>query len=255
MKFTYPDNRTVIERKIINAAIKNTWTVSDIFKDDADFVSSYKTESERLKWAPVLISLAFGENTAFHGFGQRIAGADDISTKSWLCAHLFDESKHTEGFSRLLDYFYPSHKNRHDKLFQSKDALLFYGYVHKCGSLIKWLICTQIAEVFGRYSYKALHTGLQDEPIAEAFFRNILFDEARHIAYINSLINAHIEKMDNDELNNYIKPFTQKMIGLGRNMFEAKKKGHNFYAFNHLNIDVTHFCDLAEADLYKKFLD
>ena len=99
MSFVYVDNRNARETKIIDAAIRNDWTISDVFKRENDFVSNHKSESERLKWAPILVALAFGEDTAFHGFGERIAEADDISTKSWLCAHLLDESKHTEGFS------------------------------------------------------------------------------------------------------------------------------------------------------------
>ncbi|TAK71558.1 MAG: ferritin-like domain-containing protein [Gammaproteobacteria bacterium] len=255
MNFIYSDTRTIIEKKIINAAIRNTWTVSDIFNEEKDFVSSYKSESERLKWASILVSLAFGENTAFHGFGSRIADADDISTKSWLCAHLLDEAKHTEGFSKLLDYLYPSNKQHHSKLFHSKDVLLFYGYTHRCDSIVKWLLCTQIAEVFGRYCYKSLHSSLQDDVIAEKFLKNIIFDEARHIAYINALIKTKQEKMDATTWSKNIKPFIEKMIPLGRNMFEARKKGNNYYALKHLDIDVTGFCNLAEVELRNKFLD
>jgi len=255
MKFIYIDNRNTRESKIIDAAIRNSWTISDIFQNENDFVSTYKNESQRLKWAPILVALAFGENTAFHGFGQRIAEADDISTKSWLSAHLLDESKHTEGFSRLLDYFYPSYKHQQDKLFSSRDALVFYGYAHRCKSLIEWLICTQIAEIFGRYCYKELHINLSDEPIAEKFLKNILFDEARHITYIGELINARRININEKEWNKHIRPFADKMIRLGRNMFEANKKGRNYHALASLNIDVTGFCDIAETELREKYLN
>lgn len=253
MNFIYADNRNKREKKIIDATIRNTWTVSDIFKNGSDFFSSYKSEAIRLKWAPILVALAFGEDTAFHGFGQRIAEADDISTKSWLCAHLLDEAKHTEGFSRLLDYLYPSYSNRQNELFGSRDALLFYGHTYRSHGLVEWLICTQIAEVFGRQCYKALHFSLVEEPVIEQFLQNIIFDEARHIGYISSLIDVRRERMDKEEWG-HLKPFINKMIGLGRNMFEARKKGPNYYALGALDIDVTNFCNIAEAELQEKYL-
>jgi hypothetical protein len=254
MKFIYSDNRSKRETKIIDSAIRNNWTVSDIFQNHDDFVSSFKSESQRLKWAPILVALAFGENTAFHGFGQRIAEAEDISTKSWLSVHLLDECKHTEGFSRLLDYFYPSYKNEQDKLFSSRDALVFYGYTHRCHYIVEWLICTQIAEVFGRHCYKGLHMSLNDDPVAEKFLKNIILDEARHIAYINELIEIRRKNMDEKEWIANIQPFVIKMIRLGRNMFEAKKKGKNYHALSSLNIDVTEFCNIAESELAEKYL-
>lgn len=247
--FIYNNNRNHRQNRIIEAASKSTWVISDIFLDHQ--VSSYGEESERLKWAPILVALAFGENTAFSGFGRRIIEATDISAKSWLCAHLFDESKHTEGFSRLLDYLYPSYKNNQAKLFNSRDAILFYGYTHQCNSLVEWLICTQIAEVFGRYCYKELYNSFKAEPVIEKFFKNILIDEARHISYINELIKVHRINLTDRYWNKYIKPFTEKMIFLGRNMFEARKKGKNYFALSSLNIDVEKFCDSAQADLTK----
>lgn len=253
MNFIYIDNRNLRESKIIDAAIRNTWTVSDIFKKEKNFVSSYKTESERLKWAPILVALAFGENTAFHGFGERIAVSDDISTKSWLCTHLLDESKHTEGFSNLLNYFYPSYSNHQNEFFRARDVLLFYGYTHRCNLLVEWLLCTQIAEVFGRQCYKALHCSLKEDPIANQFLKNIIFDEARHIAYISVLIDSRRVKMGEAQWSNH-KSFIDTMIRLGRNMFEARKKGANYYALKSLDIDVTNFCDIAEEELRKKFL-
>lgn len=134
MTFLYTDTRTHRERKIADAAIRNSWTVSDIFVPEADFVSSYQSEPERLKWAPILVALAFGENTAHDGFGSRIAAANDIATKNWLCIHLLDESKHTEGFSSLLNYLYPSLKGNHQILFSHRDAFRFYGHTHRAES-------------------------------------------------------------------------------------------------------------------------
>lgn len=254
MSFIYLDNRDTRQKKVIDATIRNNWTISDIFKDDKDLISSYKNEKERLKWAPILVALAFGEDTAFKGFGNRIAeAADDISTRSWLCAHLLDEAKHTEGFSRFLNYLYPSYKNRQTELFSSRDALLFYGHTHQSNSLTEWLLCTQIAEVFGRQCYKALYTSLVDDPIAEKFLKNIVSDEVRHIAYIGSLINIRRKNMSEKDWE-HLKPFINKMIKLGQNMFEARKKGANYYALSVLNIDTTEFCNVAEAELQKKYL-
>lgn len=253
MQFIYKDNRNKRETKIINAAVRNTWTVSDIFINAKDFSSDYKTETERLKWAPILAALAFGENTAFHGFGRRIAEADDISTKSWLAVHLLDEAKHTEGFSKLLDYLYPTYRNQQNKLFSSRDALIFYGYTHRVNSLIEWLLCTQIAEVFGRYCYKELHVSLNDEPVAEQFLKKIIFDEARHIAYIAELIDARLHDVDEIDRDKNLYPFIDRMITLGRNMFEAKKKGANYKALSSLGLDVTKFCNIAEMELREKY--
>lgn len=253
MSFIYLDNRDKRQKKIIDATIRNDWTVSDIFKSDDDFVSSYKSEIERLKWAPILVALAFGEDTAFKGFGNRIAEANDISTKSWLSAHLLDEAKHTEGFSRLLDYLYPSYHNRQTELFSSRDALIFYGHTYQSSALIEWLICTQIAEVFGRYCYKALHASFADEPVVEKFLQHIIFDEARHIAYVSSLIDVRRLNMSEKDWEQ-LKPFISKMIKLGRNMFEARKKGANYYALGALDIDTTAFCNIAELELQEKYL-
>lgn len=253
MSFIYLDNRDRRQKKIMDSTIRNDWILSDIFKNDDDFVSSYKSETERLKWAPILAALAFGEDTAFQGFGLRIAEADDISTKSWLCAHLLDEAKHTEGFSRFLNYFYPSCNNRQNELFSSRDAFIFYGHTYRSSSLIEWLICTQIAEVFGRQCYEALHASLADDPVAEQFLQNIVFDEARHIAYIGLLIDVRRAKMSEENWNQ-LKPFINKMIRLGRNMFEARKKGANYYALSALDIDASGFCKIAELELQEKYL-
>ncbi len=253
MRFIYRDNRGKREAKIIDAAIRNTWTVSDIFHNENDFFSDYKTEVERLKWAPILVALAFGENTAFYGFGQRIAEADDISTKSWLATHLLDEAKHTEGFSKLLNYLYPTYKHQQDKLFSSRDALVFYGYTHRTNSLIEWLLCTQVAEVFGRHCYKELYKSLSDEPVAAKFLKNIIFDEARHIAYIAELIDVRLQGIYETNQKENLYTFIDKMIKLGRNMFEARKKGENYKALSSLDIDVTNFCDVAEMELREKY--
>ncbi len=253
MAFIYTDNRDHREMKIANAAIKNDWVVSDIFMNDRDFCSSYLSEKTRLNWAPILVALAFGENTAFSGFGSRIATANDISTRNWLCIHLLDEAKHTDGFSSLLNYLYPSYKGKQDALFSARDVVKFYGHTHKTKNLVEWLICTQIAEVYGRQCYKSLHLSLNDEPIASKFLGYIIKDEARHIAYISSLIHKIRVEMQPkawDEL----KPFIHNMIKLGRNMFEARKKGKNYFALKSLDIDVSSFCDLAEQDLKSSYL-
>lgn len=253
MSFIYLDSRDKRQKKVMDATIKNSWMLSDIFKNENDFVSSYRTEQERLQWAPILVALAFGENTAFQGFGQRIAEANDISTKAWLCAHLLDEAKHTEGFSKFLNYLYPSKVNKQHELFNSRDAYLFYGYTYRCNSLLEWLICTQIAEVFGRQCYKSLLTSMEDDSVAKIFLQNIVHDEARHIAYISSLIDKRREEIG--EINwSELKPFIYKMVKLGRNMFEARKKGANYYALKSLHIDVSNFCMIAENELQEKYL-
>jgi hypothetical protein len=43
------------------------------------------------------------------------------------------------------------------------------------------------------------------------------------------------------------------MIKLGRNMFEAKKKGANYNALGSLGIDVTNFCNIVEMELREKY--
>lgn len=253
MTFVYQDTRNLRENKIADAAIKNDWTVSDIFLKDESFSSGYFTEEKRLKWAPILVALAFGENTAFSGFGLRIATSSDISTKNWLCIHLLDEAKHTDGFTALLNYLYPSWRGRQEKLFSSRDAVKFYGYTHKTEKIVEWLLCTQIAEVYGRQCYKALYSALKDEVIVNKFLGNIVKDEARHIAYVGSLINKIRQEIKRDEWDE-LKPFINKMITLGRNMFEARKKDKNYHALKSLDIDPTAFCDIAESELRDKYL-
>lgn len=253
MRFVYTDLRNHREIKLTNAAIKNDWTVSDIFIKDDSFFSSYLSEEQRLKWAPILIALAFGENTAYSGFGARIANSDDISIKNWLCIHLLDESKHTDGFSSLLNYLYPSWRGRQEQLFSSRDAVKYYGYTHKTEALIEWLLCTQIAEVYGKGCYKALYSSLQDEPVINLFLGSIIKDESRHIAYIESILNKARQEIGQLQWD-MMKPFIEKMIILGRNMFEARKKGANYHALKSLDIDATAFCDVAELELRNKFL-
>jgi len=51
------------------------------------------------------------------------------------------------------------------------------------------------------------------------------------------------------------KSFIDTMIRLGRNMFEARKKGDNYHALKSLDIDMTNFCNIAEEELRKKFLN
>ena len=108
MKFIFENNRSPVQQRIFEAASTVKWRVSDIF--DGSTVSSVLDEHSRLQWAPVLVSLAFGEATAFSGFGRRIADADNISAKSWLTIHLLDEAKHTEAFTQLLNHLYPSYR-------------------------------------------------------------------------------------------------------------------------------------------------
>lgn len=249
MKFIYSDNRNTRQTKIIEAAIRNDWTISDIFIQDEDFASTYQTEAHRLQWAPILSALAFSESTAFHGFGARIADATDLATKSWLAAHLLDESKHTEGFSRLMDYLYPSYRNRQEKLFCSRDTLVFFGYTQRCEPLVEWLICTQVVEVFGRYCYKALHEKLAEEAVAQLFFQQIIKDEARHVAYISELINVNRAAIGEQEWHRRVKPFADKMIELGRKMFDGNKKAKVYRAFCAMDIDASAFCDTAVEDL------
>ncbi len=252
MKFIFEDNRSEKEERIANAALNNNWLISDIFKKNE--ISPYQDEKTRLKWAPVLSSLAFGESTAFYGFGKRIAESPDISTKSWLTIHLCDESKHAEGFSWLLHYLYPSYRGKLDSLLKSKDVYVFYGHTHRCDTLLQWLLCTQIAEVFGSHCYKALHEQLDYEPVAKTFFKYILTDESRHIAYIANLIQKKREEISDSEWQHHYCHFIEKMITLARNMFETRKKGSNYQCFESIGVNVTAFCDKAQSNLYKKLL-
>lgn len=251
MKFVFEPNRTASEERVLKSALKSQWAVSDVFTRGQ--TCEFKTEAERLKWAPVLASLAFGEGTAFYGFGNRIAEADDISAKSWLAVHLLDEARHTEGFSELLTYLYPSYAGRHEELLRSRDVFVFYGHTHKCERLVDWLLCTQIAEVFGRQCYSALYDKLNRDDTAGMFLRHILQDEHRHIAYISSLIETRRQAMPESTWRQEVVPFAEKMIGLARNMFEAKRRGANYKAFESLEIDVSAFCDKAAQEIEEKF--
>lgn len=252
MKFIFENNRSIKEEKIANAALSDNWLLSDIFKKDE--ISSYQDEKTRLKWAPVLSSLAFGESTAFYGFGKRIAESPDISTKSWLTIHLCDESKHAEGFSLLLNYLYPSYRGRLESLLKSKDVYIFYGKTHQCETLLQWLLCTQIAEVFGGYCYKGLYEKLGCDSAAKSFFKYILTDESRHIAYIASLIQKKRAEISSSEWQRYYRPFIERMIGLARNMFETRKRGSNYQSFESIGVDVSAFCDKAQKNLYEKLV-
>ncbi len=252
MKFIFENNRTPVETKTLASALNSQWMVSDVFKDNLP--SSYLDEETRLRWAPVLASLAFGEGTAFYGFGGRIAEAEDLSAKSWLSVHLLDEARHTEGFSELLAYLYPSHHGRLEDLFQSRDVLVFYGHTHRCVDLTQWLLCTQIAETYGRQCYRALHQALAADPVVQEFFGHILTDENRHISYIGSLIRSRFARMDDEKKNSY-EPFIHKMSALARNMFEARKRGVNYRSFEAMDIDVSAFCERAQDEIVSKFAE
>ncbi|MCX6123148.1 MAG: ferritin-like domain-containing protein [Proteobacteria bacterium] len=252
MRFAFDNNRSTAQQRVFDSAMVSTWRVSDVFS--AGSISEVGDERSRLEWAPVLASQAFGEATAFAGFGQRIAESDDISTKTWLTVHLLDESKHTEGFSALLDHLYPSYRGRQEALLRSKDVLVFYGRTQRSDDLLQWLICTQIAEIFGMNCYKALHQKLSQDPIAGQFFANIISDEGRHIAYIGSLVDERRKAISEKAWNTLYAPFAESMILYARNMFEARKCGANFHSFVNMGIDVTAFCDAASAELARKLL-
>jgi hypothetical protein len=252
MKFVFDNNRSQSQQRVFEAAMGSKWLVSDIFSGSS--VSEVGDESSRLKWAPVLASLAFGEATAFAGFGGRIADADGISTKTWLAVHLLDEAKHTEAFSALLDHLYPSFRGGHEQLLDSRDVLVFYGRTHRTTDLLEWLVCTQIAEVFGMHCYKALHQGLSLEPTAGRFFANVISDEGRHIAYIGSLIDERRRRVGEERWAAAYAPFAEKMVRYARNMFEGGRRGPNFRSFQAMDVDVTAFCDAATADLDKRLL-
>jgi hypothetical protein len=252
MKFLYDDQRTREETSLYTSALANQWNIHEVFKPShTPLTCEFKTETERLKWAPVLVSLAFGEGTAFYGFGDRIKQADDLSTRSWLSIHLLDEARHTEGFSRFLDYFYPSFRGQQHTLLDSRDVTVFYGRTERCESILEWLICTQIAEIFGRHCYKAVHQVLAPDPTASLFFAKILGDENRHIAYIGSLIRKRYAELSARDFA-HTQDFLHRMMQYGRNMFESRKKGANFHAFTQMGIDVSAFCDRAEEEILKK---
>ena len=87
MKFLYNDTRNPTQISLMRTSMHDQWWLDDIFQENQK-TSSYETEESRLKWGPVLASLAFGEGTAFYGYGQRIVEAQDISTRTWLSTHL-----------------------------------------------------------------------------------------------------------------------------------------------------------------------
>jgi len=247
VKFIFENNRSASDQRVHDVALAEQWSVESVFagKD----ISPWLKESERLPWAPVLVSLAFGEGTAFYGFGDRIAEADDLSAKTWLSIHLLDEGRHTEGFSRLLDYLYPSFKGRQDSLLKSKDVYVFYGHTEKSPTLLHWLICTQIAEIFGKHCYRALERAMAEDAVARTFFGNILKDESRHIYYIRRLIDQRRAQMTDRAWKEEIQPFAKGMMLRARNMFEAKRKGANYEAFGTLGISVSEFCDQAQTEI------
>lgn len=252
MKFAFENNRSTVQQRVFDSAMVSTWRVSDVFSGDS--ISGVGEEKSRLEWAPVLVSLAFGEATAFAGFGQRITESDDISTKTWLTVHLLDESKHTEGFSALLDHLYPSYRGRQEALLRSKDVLVFYGRTQRSDDLLQWLICTQIAEIYGMHCYKSLHQKLSQDPIVGLFFANIISDEGRHIAYIGSLVDERRKQVGEKTWNAQYSPFAESMILYAGNMFEARKSGANFHSFGNMGINVSAFCDAASAELARKLL-
>ena len=252
MRFAFDNNRSTAQQRVFDSAVLSPWRVSDVFSGDS--ISGLGDEKSRLEWAPVLASLAFGEATAFAGFGPRIAESDDISTKTWLTVHLADESKHTEGFSALLDHLYPSYRGRQETMLRSKDVLVFYGRTQRADDLLQWLICTQIAEVFGMHCYKALHQKLSLDPIAGQFIANIISDEGRHIAYIGSLVDERWKQVGDKSWNARYAPFAESMILYARTMFEARKSGANFHSFGSMGIDVTAFCNAASEELARKLL-
>jgi hypothetical protein len=248
MKFIFENNRSQLEQRTFEAAVKSDWLVSDIFSTAA-CTSEYLNEGERLNWAPVLASLAYGEATAFYGFGSRIAEADDLSTKTWLVTHLQDEAKHSEGFTALLNYLYPSHRGRLESLMNNRNVKVFYGHTHACKSLVEWLICTQTAEVFGRYAYSALTKVTNGDAAATLFFDKIINDEHRHIAYIGQLIDKQRSRMDAAEWDQKIEPFSEIMIGHCAKMIDSKKAWRGVRLANGDEIEVTAFCLKAANDI------
>ena len=252
MKFVFENNRSSAQQIVFGSAARSIWQVSDVFTEGA--ISDFEDEETRLKWSPVLASLAFGEATAFAGFGGRIAEAADLSTKSWLTVHLLDECKHTEGFSSLLRYLYPSHEGKYEGLLQNRDVLVFYGRTHRVTDLLQWLISTQIAEIFGMHCYRALASKMKAEKVVANFLNNIVSDESRHLAYIGALIEERKKNLDASKWEGNYLTFADSMVHLARNMFEAKKCGPNFRSFESMGIDVSSFCDDASSALEKRFM-
>ena len=253
MKFIYENNRTDLQEKVQKSALQGQWHVGDVFTRGD--ICETLTEEERLKWAPVLRSLAFGEGTAFSGFGERIAEAEDISARLWLATHLLDEGRHAEGFSRLLDYLYPSSQGKHEEVLQNRDVFVFYGHTHRSEDLTSWLLCTQIAEVFGRQCYRDLKESIGGDGVVSNFLGKIINDEHKHISYINSLIQVRKDAMSDETWRTNYEPHVEKMSKLARNMFEAKRRGENFRSFEAMEIDVSAFCDRAQTEIIERFIN
>jgi ribonucleotide reductase beta subunit family protein with ferritin-like domain len=244
MKYIFSNNRTRLQQSIYDSAIKKNWTVKGIFS--SALACEYRTEKEREVWFPVLTSLAFAEASAMYGFGERISVADDLSTKSWLVTHLLDETKHTEGFSNLLRYLYPS-KLDSLQINMNRYIRLYYGKTHKCESILEWLICTQIVEVFGKNCYKAILPLVNDDRISGEFFKKVISDETSHITYVSSLINDHRNNLCEQKWRSISDEMFEKMIPLAASIFMSPSG--LLRNFEKMGIDVEKFCAQAVSDL------
>lgn len=250
MKFVFEVERSEKNEATLKATFENQWSPRSTIP--LGLISEYLSEEKRLAWAPVLLSLAFGEATAFQGFGKRIEESCDMETKLWLSAHLLDEGRHTEGFSYLMNYLYPSYTGRHEQFFNSRDVYVFYGRTERTITILHWLICTQIAEIYGKYCYSSIRKSLKREPVIENFFQHILVDEGRHISYVNHLISQRLNmiKHSKKQLDD-IKIFTEKMSSYAEQMFI----GRNLRSFDSMEIDARIFCSKAKEQIYFSIIE
>ena len=248
MFFLSPD-KPPSESRLFDESLSFTgsWLPSQMFpKDEA---SSYLDERRRLLWAPLLIPIAFGENTAYRGFDGRIDCAADLSAKEWLCLHLLDEAKHTEAFAIFLRYLYPSFEHAEEIYAVPTEVRRYFAISHGY-KLHHWLLSLQIIEVFAKHCFAILVRQFGGDRWAGPFFRQLLHDEQRHVTFIRMLIQRAKQELGERNWRSRNERTVVDTVRLAQLCFlgrENRKVG----LFDKMEVDIENLCRAAAVEVFE----
>ncbi|MGE0173110.1 MAG: ferritin-like domain-containing protein [Oligoflexales bacterium] len=226
--------------------LQSKWCLENIFSQ-AKTHSKHLTEVERMKWFPLLASLAFAESTSIVGLSYRISTATELRLKTFLQSHLSDERKHALGFERLFTYLYPSKVN--DKLLKvsQRQIIRYFANMRRIQSLSEWLVATYVVEVFGKVCMEEALSGVSGEPITHSFLHNVLSDEARHTSYLSRIISEHNEDLSPREMAQF-NYHLERMLDLCSSMFLADDTPLA-KCLDEMQVNTFAFCQTAEAEI------
>jgi hypothetical protein len=227
-----------------SAARSASWTPDEVIPHG--LTSAFRTEDERARWAPFLVATAFGEATAYEGFGPRISGSLGIGARNWLCVHLMDESKHALSFLKFFKYFYPTMGKNVQRFFPGLEVVRYFARARKY-DIQEWLLSTQIIEYYNKHAFLSVRETVKEDAVAHAFFQLLIDDERRHLSSIGMLLDEERGRLGDREWRTRYGAFAEEVLRLGRQVFIGND-GAFLQHFEPIGVDAEAFCRAAETE-------